>query len=122
MEGQHPADPFPEWNRVALADEECTPAGSRTLVEGGGREQMGRHAVVDERQVDQILAVSNLHEPAGLGPLQDRRHEIRVARAEDEVRPQAYRSQRCAVGREHRPLRGRLRFRIERPILLWIGL
>ncbi len=32
MEGQHPADPFPERNRVALADEERTPASGPVVV------------------------------------------------------------------------------------------
>ena len=117
MEGEHAADPFPEPHGCALADEVGPPACRRPHVECLRREHVGRHAVVDEGQVDEVRAVAHLHEPAGPGPLENRGHEVRVAGSEDEVRPQDDRREVAAVGVEYGPLRGRLRFGIQSRVM-----
>ena len=119
---ENPRDPAPQRHRRALADEIRPSPRRRPLIERGGREHVGSDTVVDEGQIDEVRAVADLHEAAGPGAAEDRRNEVRVTGAEDEMRPQRDRTQIGAVGREHGLLRGRLRLGVEGLKVRRIGL
>ncbi len=114
--------PVPQPHRLLLP-EEVRPTGvGRLRAQGAQRVRVGRRGVVDVGQADLVIAGAQDREPTAPPALEQARNQMRVARADDEVRANGAGGERSlAVRAQHQALGHGLRLRIGCQIALGVG-
>lgn len=83
-----------------------------TLGQGTFGEEVGVDGVFNVDHVHPVSAGADDAQPPGLGAREDAGHQVRIADAPDQMRPERKGAQRGRVGRQHLPLRDGLGQRI----------
>ena len=120
-QSQQPAHELPQVHRLALGDEVGAARGARARREPLHRQRVRFRGAVDVGHVDAKRTAPDPHQAPAPGAGDQRRHQVAVAGAPDQVRAQRRGGQRAVVGRQHRLLRQGLGPRIGRVVVVGIG-